>query len=85
MTTPSADVVLYSRTTCPLCDDARDIVARVCREAGVEWIEHVIDDSPQLIATFGDYVPVVEVAGVQQGFWHINEPRLVRAIAELRP
>jgi hypothetical protein len=34
-----------------------------------------------LVAKFGDYVPVVEVDGVQQGFWHIDAARLARRLA----
>lgn len=85
MAASDALVVLYSRSTCPLCDDARDTVERVCRDVGATWTEILIDDSPSLIAAFGEYVPVVEVGGVQQGFWHIDSQRLRRAVERSQP
>ncbi|GAA1716430.1 hypothetical protein GCM10009809_10660 [Isoptericola hypogeus] len=34
-----------------------------------------------LVAKYGDYVPVVEVDGVQQGFWRVDGARLARRLA----
>ncbi len=84
---PSAQsrVVLYGRTPCGLCDEARSIVSMVCTDAGVDWVEVNIDApgaDPALAAKYGNYVPVVTVDDVQIGFWTIDPARLVRAIGE---
>lgn len=74
-------VTVYSREGCHLCADALDIVARVCLDSSVAFEVVDIDQDPLLVEKFSDYVPVVEVDGVQQGFWRIDEARLRRALA----
>ncbi|GGC09118.1 glutaredoxin family protein [Cellulomonas carbonis] len=73
-------VVLHVRSGCHLCDDARAALAA----AGVRWTEVDVDTGPasaDLVARYGDLVPVVSVDGVQQGFWRIDADRVVRALA----
>ncbi|MFD6138403.1 glutaredoxin family protein [Promicromonospora sp. NPDC060271] len=82
MTSPAdARVVLYTREACHLCEDARAVVVRVCEDAGARWREVDIDSVPALREKYGDYVPVVEVDGVQQGFWRVDGARLARLLA----
>lgn len=84
MTTSDARVVLYSRPSCHLCDAARAVVEAVSAETGTGWREVDITDGPDaeaLAAKYGEYVPVVEVDGVQQGFWRIDQARLARLLA----
>ncbi|MFC8924258.1 glutaredoxin family protein [Cellulosimicrobium sp. NPDC057127] len=83
---PVPPVLLYGRAGCHLCDDARDVVARVCGEAGVAWAEVDLDDAgtPSGVREqFSEYVPVVTVGGVQQAFWRVDERRLARAVARI--
>lgn len=83
MPTPSGPrVVLYSREGCHLCDDARAVVGTVCAQAGAEWVEIDVDADPAagLVDRYGEYVPVVTVDGVQQGFWRVDGGRLARAL-----
>ncbi|MFD6091813.1 glutaredoxin family protein [Oerskovia sp. NPDC060338] len=79
-------VVLYGRDGCHLCDTARQIVEAVCAEQQVTWTEVDVDDDPTgaLAAEYGDYVPVVTVDGVQQGFWQVDGARLAKALARRR-
>ncbi|GAA4628302.1 glutaredoxin family protein [Cellulomonas oligotrophica] len=77
-------VVLYGRAGCHLCDEARAVVVRACARAGAAWAE-VDVDAPDpagrdLRALMGELVPVVEVDGVRQGYWQIDEERVVRAL-----
>ncbi len=74
-------VVVYSRQGCHLCVEALEIVARIGAELNIAYEVVDIDQDADLIARFSDYVPVVEVDGVQQGFWRIDEARLRRALA----
>ncbi|WP_240643825.1 glutaredoxin family protein [Antribacter gilvus] len=76
-----ARVVLYTRDGCHLCDDARAVVVQVCAQTGARWREIDIDDDPALVEKYGEYVPVVEVDGVQQGFWRVDATRLARRLA----
>lgn len=77
---------MFTRPGCHLCDDAREVVREVCAEAGEEWAEVDIEDdaSGSLVEKYGDYVPVVEVDGVQQGFWRVDAARLARRLARAR-
>ena len=74
-------VILFSRTDCHLCDAARDVVVAECERVGVPWREVGIDSDPQLQARYGEYVPVVEVDGVVQGYWQIDPERVRTALA----
>jgi len=82
VTTPDdARVVLYTREACHLCEDARAVVVQVCEGTGARWREVDIDSAPALRDKYGEYVPVLEVDGVQQGFWRVDGARLARLLA----
>ncbi|MEV0892317.1 glutaredoxin family protein [Promicromonospora sp. MEB111] len=74
-------VVLYTREACHLCEDARAVVEKVCESSGTAWREVDIDSAPALREKYGEYVPVLEVDGVQQGFWRVDGARLARLLA----
>ena len=79
-------VLLYGREGCHLCDDARAVVEAVCIEAGVAWAEVDVDApdaDPALREQYGEYLPVVTVGGVQQGFWRVDARRLARAVGRI--
>ncbi len=76
-----ARVVLYTRGGCHLCDEARDLVASVCSEAGLAFDEVDVDHDAAARAEHGDFVPVVVVDGVRRGFWVIDRDRLAAALA----
>ena len=78
MTTPR--VTLYSRPGCHLCDDARAVVERVCREVGEEYAEVDITGDATLEQRFTDEVPVTFVDGRQHDFWRVDEGRLQAAL-----
>lgn len=89
-TSPSPSrVVLFTRTGCHLCEGARDLVRRVCDPTGVAWVEVDVDapgpDGGALREEYGELVPVVEVDGVRQGYWYLDEERLRRAVAARPP
>jgi glutaredoxin len=73
-------VTLITRTACHLCDEARDLVAKVCAEADVEFAEVDVDSDPIAREEHGDFVPVVLVDGVRRGFWAIDAETLRDAL-----
>lgn len=83
---PAARVQLFTRSGCHLCDDARDLVRRVCAEEGATWDEVDVDlpgpDGVSLREEYGELVPVVEVDGVRRGYWRIDEHRVRAALAD---
>ena len=76
----TARVTFYSRVGCHLCDDAREVVARVCAEMGESFEEVDIDSDGDLADRFGDEVPVTFVDGRQHDFWRVDEARLRAAL-----
>ncbi len=75
-------VSLLTRPQCHLCEDARDVVRRVAAELEVKWEEISIAGDESLTEQYGEEIPVVLVDGVQRDFWHIDENRLRRLLAE---
>ena len=82
-------VVLYGRAGCHLCDEAREVVRTVCAEHrdGLDRGRHRHRRRPgrDLVAELGELVPVVEVDGVQQGYWRIDANRLRRTLTAAGP
>ena len=76
--------MLYTRKNCHLCDNARQLVMEVCAENDVQWREVDIDTDPAVRARLSDLTPVVEVDGVQVGYWRIR-PELVRLALDPDP
>lgn len=59
---PFDRVVLYTREQCHLCDDAKAMLDRYrARLPGIDEVD--IDDDPELVAEFGEWVPVIEIDG----------------------
>lgn len=71
-----ARVALFTRPGCHLCDEARPVVAAVCRGAGESFTEHDVDADERLRRLYTDQVPVVTVDGVVVDFWRVDARRL---------
>jgi len=79
--TPPARVLLIGKPGCHLCDDAREVVARVTAELGERFEERSILDDPDLHERYWEQIPVVLVDGAQHDFWRVDEARLRAALA----
>ncbi len=73
-------VLLIGKSGCHLCDDARAVVASVCREAGADWAEVSIEDDPALFDEHWERIPVVLVDDRPHDFWLIDPDRLRMAL-----
>ena len=73
-------ITLYSRPGCHLCDDAREVIARVCAEVGTSYDEVDITADPDLVRRCGEQLPVPFVDGAQHDFWRVDEGRLRAAL-----
>ena len=81
MSTPtSARVVVYGKPDCHLCEDALEIVARVCAELGTSYDQVDITTDPDLQRRYGEQIPVTFVDGAQHDFWRVDERRLRAAL-----
>lgn len=78
-------VVLYSKPGCHLCDEARTVVEAVCAETGESYDEVDITTSEDLMARFGEEIPVTFVDGRQHDYWRVDPQRLREALAREAP
>jgi glutaredoxin len=76
-----ARVTLYGKPGCHLCDDAREVIARVCAEVGTAYDEVDITADADLQRRFGEQIPVTFVDGAQHDFWRVDERRLRAALS----
>jgi glutaredoxin len=74
-------VLLLGRPGCHLCDDAREVIARVTADLGVQWHERSIDEDPELVRRYAEQIPVTFVDGRRHDFWRVDEARLRAALA----
>jgi Glutaredoxin-like domain (DUF836) len=81
VTSPARLVTLVSRPGCHLCDDAREVIARVAADTGARWEERDITASAADLAEYWDKIPVTLIDGVQHDFWRVSEDRLRAALA----
>ena len=73
-------ITLLSRPGCHLCDEAREVIARVAADCGVPWQEQDITRSEIDMRAYGEMIPVTLIDGVQHDFWHVSEERLRAAL-----
>jgi glutaredoxin len=76
----STRVTLYAKPGCHLCDDAREVIARVCADVGTSYQEVDITTDPDLQRRYGEQIPVTLVDGAQHDFWRVDEQRLRAAL-----
>src|SRR5262245_17702711 len=63
------DLVLYTRASCDLCDEARASIQSVLEDRATRGLPnpavvvHAIEEDSDLAETLGDRVPVVELGG----------------------
>lgn len=74
-------ITLLSRPGCHLCDEAREVIARVAADLGVPWEERDITRSERDLRDYGEKIPVTLIDGVQHDFWRVSEGRLRAALA----
>jgi 4a-hydroxytetrahydrobiopterin dehydratase len=69
----NAQVTLYTRTNCPLCDKAREAIRT--SGAAIELTEVDIDRDGELHDRYTNDVPVIHIGG-SEAFRHRVDPRL---------
>jgi len=78
----TARVTLIGKPGCHLCEQAREVVARVTADLGETFEERNILDEPELHDRYWEQIPVTLVDGAPHDFWQVSE---VRLRAALRP
>ncbi len=76
----TADVVLYGRPGCCLCDDARAVLLRAQQRLGFTLRERDIEQDDGLLATYLERIPVVTIDGAEVFEFFVDEARLEEAL-----
>ncbi|MDM5228500.1 glutaredoxin family protein [Cytobacillus sp. NJ13] len=76
------ELVFYTRSRCPLCDKAKEVIVELKKEYDFTLIEKDIDDSDELTEKYGIMIPVVEIDGNEVQFGHIDAITLCEALTE---
>ena len=74
----SRHAVLYTRNSCPLCDEAKELLEMY----GFTLDEIDVDQHPELKQQFDTCVPVVEIDGKVRFRGKVNEVLLLRLIGK---
>jgi glutaredoxin len=77
----SPSVVLYTRSGCHLCDDARAVLERVRGELPFTLIERDIEGDDALHRAYLERIPVVAIDGEEVFDFFVDEPELRRRLA----
>ncbi len=80
----TADVVLYGRPGCCLCDDARAVLLRAQQRLGFTLRERDIEQDDGLLATYLERIPVVTIDGAEVFEFFVDEARLEEALTSAR-
>ena len=73
-------VTLFGKPGCHLCDEARDLVRRVCDGRTVELREIDITLDPTLNREYGERIPVLALNGEELFEYFVDEGVLVERL-----
>jgi glutaredoxin len=79
---------LYTRTGCHLCEEAKEVIFRVSAGFDFHFAEVDVDESPELVARYGEKVPVLVIDGGPTIESQIDERSIrlaLRGLQRLRP
>ena len=85
MSAPRARVVLYRKPECHLCDEAREVLEAVRRDAGFDLDERDITADDALHRAYLERIPVVTIDGEEAFELFVDEAELRRRLARVNP
>jgi glutaredoxin len=77
----TAQVTLYTRKGCCLCDDAKRVLESVRGRAVFELHEVDIDSDAGLRSSYNDEVPVIAINGSKAFKYRVSERELLKKLA----
>jgi len=76
----SAKVVIYSRVSCHLCQEAEKTLREVLAEIPFELQVIYIDGNQELERLYGEEVPVTLINGAKHDYFRVDKKRFSEAI-----
>ena len=80
----STQVVIYSRVSCHLCQEAEKNVREVLTEIPFELEVIYIDGDQELERLYGEEVPVTLIDGAKHDYFRVDKKRFSEAILRQR-
>lgn len=80
----TAQLTLYSRKDCCLCDDMKAAIKVVAAQLPLEFDEIDIDGSSELREEFGNEVPVLFIDGRKAFKYRVTAAELTRTLSQKR-
>ena len=80
----STQVVIYSRVSCHLCQEAEKNVREVLTEIPFELEVIYIDGNQELERLYGEEVPVTLINGAKHDYFRVDKKRFSEAILRQR-
>jgi len=77
---PLPEVVLYTRTRCHLCDEAKEQLRELSKKAAFELREIDIDHDPELQRRYNEEVPVIFINGRKAFKYRIEARRFLERL-----
>jgi glutaredoxin len=81
----SRSVVLFGRDGCCLCDEAREVIARVRADHPFAYEERDIDQDEALLRAYLERIPVVTIDGVEAFELFIDEAAFAERLSRVEP
>ena len=76
-----AEVIVYSRKGCHLCEIVKETLSKLSRNASFNWREIDVDSDEFLRRKFTDEVPVVFINGRKAFKYRLNERDFLRKLS----
>ena len=76
-----AQVTLYTRAGCCLCEEAKRVLAAARRKARFEYQEIDIDGDAELRAMYNEEVPVIAIDGRKAFKYHVDLREFLKRLA----
>lgn len=77
-----AELTLYGRTWCHLCDDMLQALTPLLQDFAFDVHVVDVDSDAALEAHFGEWVPVLMLGGTELCHYHLDEAKVRAALAE---
>ena len=81
---PPAEVLLYTRAGCHLCDEAKQQLRDLQKQVPFEFLEVDIDQDAELQRRYNEKVPVVFIHGKKAFKYHLDARKFLRRLREWR-
>ena len=78
-----AHVIIYSKPSCHLCEEAIRVLQRIQTQNPFTLEEVNIQDDPTLLAEYGEQIPVVTLNGTFLFEYTVDETRLRQLLKEV--